>query len=96
MRMLFVICEANVDPQVIQILLDAGVQGYTRFTDAFGYGVHGRREGSPIWPGLNSVIFACVPEELVEPIRQALQALLDERSGRLGLRIFSCPAEQVL
>lgn len=95
MRMLFIICEANVDPRVIELLRKVGVAGYTRFTDAFGNGTHGRREGSPVWPGLNSVIMTCVPEELVEPIRHAIAELEQERAGRLAIRVFATPAEQL-
>jgi len=96
MRMLFIMCEANVDPRIIELLLEAGVTGYTRFTDAFGSGSHGRREGSPVWPGLNSVILACVQEEMVEPIRAAVSALQDERGGRLAVRLFSSQAQQLV
>lgn len=95
MRMLVIICEANVDGRVLELLTQVGVTGYTRFTDAHGYGTHGRREGSPIWPGLNSVILACVPEELVDKVRAAVAALQEEREGRLAIRVFSTPAEQV-
>ncbi len=95
MRMLFIFCEANVDPRVISILTEAGVTGYTRFSDAWGFGTHGRREGSPVWPGLNSVIMSCVPDELVAPIRDAIAALEEERSGRLAIRVFACDAEQI-
>jgi len=95
MRMLFVICEANADSRVIELLTEAGVTGYTRFTDAFGNGTHGRREGSPIWPGLNSLILACVPDEVVDRVRQAVTKLQEERAGRLAVRVFAAPAEQV-
>jgi hypothetical protein len=94
--MLFIVCEANVDERVIRILTDIGVTGYTRFTDAFGSGAHGRREGSPVWPGLNSIIMTAMPDDLVESFRQEVEALQAERSGRLAIRVFAAPVEQVV
>lgn len=96
MRMLFILCEANVDERVMTLLMDAGVTGYTRFTGAFGYGTHGRREGTPVWPGLNSVVMACVPDDLIEPIRNAIADLQVERDGRLAIRVFGVPVEQIV
>jgi hypothetical protein len=96
MRLLFIICEANVDERIMEMIMEAGGTGYTRFTDAFGNGSHGRREGSPVWPGLNSVIIAAMPDENVQGLTDRIKALQAERSGRLGVRVFAAPAEQLV
>ncbi|MGC8667445.1 MAG: PG0541 family transporter-associated protein [Chthonomonadales bacterium] len=95
MRLLIIICEASVDPRIIEILTRSGAPGYTRFTGATGSGKNGIRDGTPIWPGLNSVILAGMPETLVPQVLKQLEALSAERSGRLALKVFSLPAEEL-
>lgn len=96
MRLLFIICEASVETRVEEIVEHAGGAGYTRFTGAIGHGKRGRREGSPVWPGLNSLIMTGVPENIVPDILERLQRLEDERSGRLAVKVFSVPADEHL
>lgn len=97
MRLLIVICESSVENRVFELLQRSGAEGFTRLTGATGLGPnHGRREGSPVWPGLNSVVFSLVPENLVAEIARALDGLRAEREGRLALKVFSTPAEQLL
>jgi len=93
MRLFFIVCEASVDERVIDLLERLGAPGFTRWTGAVGDGRHGRREGTPVWPGLNSVIMACLPDEQHQPLLAAIDALRAERSGRLAIRVFSVPAE---
>lgn len=94
MRLLFIICEAGVDGRVMDILDHVGAAGYTRFSGATGKGKHGRRDGTPIWPGLNSIIMSYVDEAHVEAIFEGLDHLEEERNGRLAVKIFSVPAEE--
>ncbi|HSV74272.1 MAG TPA: hypothetical protein VLH79_10985 [Chthonomonadales bacterium] len=93
MRMFIIVCEAGVDERVIEHLERLGAPGFTRFTGAIGHGRHGRREGTAVWPGLNSVLITCLPAELHELLLAAVDALRVERNGRLAIRVFSVPAE---
>lgn len=96
MRLLIIICEASVDPRITELLVRAGAPGYTRFTGATGSGKKGIRDGTPIWPGLNSMILAAMPEPLVPAVIKELEALSAERGGRLALKVFSLPADEYL
>ena len=96
MRLLFIVCEANVDERIIELIVEAGASGYTRFTGAFGNGEHGRREGSPVWPGLNSIVLTAVSEEQAERLTELILNLKAERHDRLGVRVFSVPADQLV
>jgi hypothetical protein len=49
-----------------------------------------------VWPGLNSVVLCLVPEALVPEIATALDGLRAEREGRLALKVFSAPADELL
>lgn len=96
MRLTFIVCEASVDERVMAMLTEAGASGYTRLTDAFGNGSHGRREGSPIWPGLNSIIMSAMTDEQIDTMRQRIEELVAEREGRLAIRMFATPVEQII
>jgi hypothetical protein len=96
MRLLFIIFEASVENRVIELLERCGAPGYTRFEGATGDGKRGRREGTPVWPGLNNMLMACMPEEIVPLVNESLQKLEDERGGRLAVKMFSVPVEEYL
>jgi hypothetical protein len=95
-RLLFIIVEASVEAKVTGALEALGCPGYTRFTGATGGGKHGRREGSAVWPGLNGLIMAGVPEERVPAVIEELKRLSDDRAGRLALKVFSAGVEEYL
>lgn len=94
MRLLFIICDAGVDGRVMRMLENVPTLGYTRFTGAIGHGNSGPREGTPIWPGLNSILLVGVPEEVVPEVIAGLERLRNERQGRLALKVYSVPAEE--
>ncbi|MCL5283212.1 MAG: hypothetical protein M1330_00660 [Armatimonadetes bacterium] len=96
MKLLFLICESAVESAVISMLRELDVPGYTRLSNAIGDGRQGRREGSPIWPGTNSILLIGVPENLQQPIVERLRALSKDREGRLAIKIFSVNAEDLL
>jgi hypothetical protein len=96
MRLLFIVFEASVENRVVAMLERCGAPGYTRFAGATGDGKHGPREGTPVWPGLNNLILAGMPEEIVPMVVESLQKLEDERGGRLAVKVFSVPADEYL
>ncbi len=97
MRMVFIICEANVEDRVIESLLEIGVPGYTRTTaTAEGFGIHGRREGSAVWPGYNSTIITVVPDDVSAVISETMAKLREERQGRLAIHVYSVAADVLL
>lgn len=96
MRLTFIVCEASVDERIMAMLTEAGASGYTRLTGAYGSGSHGRREGSPVWPGLNSIIMSAMTDEQIETVRRRIRDLVEEREGRLAIRMFAAPVEQII
>jgi hypothetical protein len=95
-RLLFIVCEANVEDRVLHELVELGCPGYTRFTGAVGYGSRGRREGSPVWPGMNVLIMAAVPPEMEPAVTAMLNSLKAERGSGLALKVFSTEAVELL
>jgi hypothetical protein len=95
-RLLFIVCEANVEERVLHELIELGCPGYTRFAGAIGFGSRGRREGSPVWPGLNSLVVSAVPDELEQVVAERLRAIEAERGSGLALKVFSSPCHELL
>lgn len=96
MRLLFIICEANIEERVLHTLIEAGCPGYTRFTGAIGYGKRGRREGSAVWPGMNILVMAAVPPEMQDDLIAKLRTLAAERASGVALKVFATDAQEVL
>jgi hypothetical protein len=96
LRLLFIICEANIEDRVLHELIEVGCPGYTRFTGAIGFGDRGRREGSAVWPGLNALVLSAVPDEMERDVLDMLDALKRERSSGVALKVFSMDAREVL
>lgn len=96
MRLLYILCESGVEDHIIGDLMELGVTGFSRFTGVSGMGAHGRREGTPVWPGMNTMLLACVPDDLSTAVIERLAALRDDRKGRVALSVFSTAAEELL
>jgi len=96
LRLLFIVCEANVEERVLHELIELGCPGYTRFTGAIGYGTRGRREGSPVWPGLNALVLSAVPDELEGKVTDMLESLKSERGSGLALKAYSADARELV
>ena len=94
---LVIICETGTSGEVIRHIEAAGVVHYTIHRGATGCGETGRHEGTPVWPGDCTTVFACVGKEQVGPILQELTALHSSRGRHsLGLKVFSLPAHELL
>ena len=96
MRLLFIVCEANIEERVLHELIQLGCPGYTRFTGAVGFGKRGRREGSPVWPGLNTLVLSAVPDHLEDEVVSAMQSLEADRPAGLALKVFSADARELM
>ena len=94
MQLLFILCESGVEDKLIAMLIDIGVPGYSRFANSTGYGKNGRREGSPIWPGLNTLLMVGLPRDMTPKVLDAVNKLEEQRNGRLAVKIFAVPAEE--
>ena len=96
-RFLLIVCDTGADEEAVRPLEEAGATGYTRFSGASGVGETGRHEGSPVWPGQNTLILSAVSESLVPEVVRRLKGLHNSRPGHvLGLKIFAFPVQEFL
>ena len=96
-QFLLVVCQTGLDERVVKILTDAGATGYTKFSGASGLGQSGRHEGTPVWPGQNSLILSAVPGEVVPKVLERLKSMQNNAHSHLmGLKVFAFPVQELL
>lgn len=98
MKMLMIVCETGIDYRVVRILDEVHVPGYTRYSGVSGVGETGRRLGSPIMPGQNTVFLSVMPEEMAHEVVERIKQLVEsfEERRKPALRVFAMPAEVLL
>jgi hypothetical protein len=81
--------------EVIQILDNQGVRGFTSWNEVHGRGSHTGEPhyGSHAWPTLNGAIISFVEDDKVAPLLEALHQL-DISAEQQGLRAFVLHAEK--
>jgi len=87
-KLVLIVCDQGVEPDVMEVLRTQGLSHYTRWTDCQGAGETGLREGTPIWPGLNSIVMVVMAEEQIEPMRAALHEVRDSFPITPGLKLI--------
>jgi hypothetical protein len=94
-KLAFVVFDQGVEPDVMTVMDKHEIKHYTRWTDAFGAGVTGIKEGTPIWPGLNTVLMVYLPEDKVAPFVAALHEVRDSFPVTPGMKVFVVDAQMM-
>ena len=87
-KLAFVIVEEGAEPDVLRVLRELGLEHYTRFADVPGHGETGRKEGTAIFPGLNTLLLVALPGAQVEPLVRRLHEVRDSFIVTPGLKII--------
>ena len=90
MKAVFISYNQAFKEEILDIMLKAGVKGYTNWEEVTG---RGSRTGEPhlgdhAWPTLNSAMIAMMEDNMAESFMKRLKAL-DENNPLMGLRAFS-------
>ena len=85
--------DQGTEPDVMEVLADMGIHHYTHLQDVSGSGETGRREGNPVWPGLNTMLFIVMPSDQVQPMIERLHAVRDSYPVTPGMRFIVTEAE---
>ncbi len=93
--LVILVIDQGVEPDVMQALEQAGLNHFTRFPDVAGNGETGRREGNPIWPGLNTVLFVFMDNEKIPPLVERLHAIRDSYPITPGMKFIVAPAQMI-
>ncbi len=95
MKMVFIMYNIAINDEVMEILKDAGIEGYTRWERTTGCGqTSGPHFGTHVWPPVNSVLAIAVEDDrkdkLIERIKEVRKKL-----GKEGIKAFVLPLEEM-
>ena len=90
MKAVFVSYNQAFKDEILDIMLKAGVKGYTNWEEVTGRGSRGGEPhlGDHAWPTLNSAMIAMMDDSIAESFMARLKEL-DENNSLMGLRAFS-------
>jgi len=93
MKMTIISFNEAIDADVTSALEAAGMRGFTRFKAVDGRGKSsGFHDGTEVWPGLNNVLMAVVPDDVAGKMLSAVRRLR-ETLGTEGVKAFMLPVE---
>ncbi|MCK4993766.1 MAG: hypothetical protein KAS13_01800 [Candidatus Omnitrophica bacterium] len=95
MKMVFITYNIAINDEVMEILKNVGIDGYTRWERTTGCGkASGPHLGTNVWPAENSVLAVAIEDEkkykLIEKINEERKKL-----GREGVKAFVLPLEEI-
>ena len=95
MKMIFIMYNIAINDEVMEILKNEGIKGYTQWERVAGRGkTSGSHLGTHVWPAENSVLAIAVEDDkkdkLIKRIKEARKKL-----GKEGIKAFVLPLEEV-
>lgn len=93
MKFLVVAYSEGLDDEVMEVLAEAGVESYTKWTKVLGKGqTSGPHLASHVWPKANNVMALAVEEPQAQLIMAGVRKLRED-IGREGVKAFLLPLE---
>ena len=100
MKLVLIVFNFVYDEQVRSMIEELRIPGFTEVPRVFGTGESGKRLGTHIFPGHDTMLLTVVPEEqmapLLDAIRQFKQGLADRAKRHGGIKAFVLPVEQTI
>jgi hypothetical protein len=98
---LMIVFRGSMGDDLDQVLRSSGITAYTLIKNAEGKGVTGNVVGTFFYPGTNSVIFAMLRSEQLDPAISALKAYHATRVAAahgqaIPLKLFSFPCDELI
>ena len=97
MKTLWITYDIVLDEDILRLLEDYQVVGFTRWPRLTGRGPNsGARLDDHVWPGANAAVMTVQPDDLVDRLMERLQALRNESGRDTGVWAFTSPVLEVL
>ena len=88
MKFVLICYSEAIDDEVMEVLDEAQVSGYTKWTKVLGKGrTSGPHLYSHIWPNANSVIATVVPDDIAATMLKDIRQMR-EKLGSEGVKAF--------
>lgn len=90
MKAVFMSCNQSMYEDVLQIVKDLEINGFTGWEELIGSGSRGGEPhlGSHAWPAMNSALISVMDDEKAEMFLSRIQQL-DEKNPEQGMRAFA-------
>jgi hypothetical protein len=87
---LYIIHDRAIDEEVNDVLVESGLDHYTKWKDVVGSGTHDPHLGDHVWPGLNNVTMTIINSDKKEVLIENLKEL-QKKFPSVSLRAFITP-----
>ena len=95
MKLVMICYNEAIDDEIIELLDEANVKGYTKWMKVLGKGqTSGPHLYSHIWPKANNVLFTALPEELASKVFEHIRKM-KEKIGAEGVKAFMWEIDEV-
>lgn len=97
MKAVFISYNQAFKDEILDIMLKAGVKGYTNWEEVTGRGSRGGDPhlGDHAWPTLNSAMISFVEDNIAADFMNRL-SVLDKNNPMMGLRAFSWTVDSAI
>lgn len=97
MKALWIIYDIVLDDQILQMLEETEIVGFTRWQRLSGRGPKsGARMDNYIWPGANTTIMTVQEDAVIARLMACLQTLRDAEGDKTGVWAFTTPVLEAL
>jgi nitrogen regulatory protein PII len=93
MKFVLIAYNEAIDEEVLEVLSEAGVENYTKWTKVLGKGSSsGPHLDTHVWPKANNVLALGVEDAEAESILEGVRGLWEEL-GHEGIKAFQLPLD---
>jgi nitrogen regulatory protein PII len=96
MKMVLIAYCETADYEIIWAIKEAGIKGYTKFTEVPGEGTETPPKlGTHCWPGENNFLAIAVEDKELELLLPAVNEM-KKRHPKAGIKAFVMPMDEVI
>lgn len=101
MEMIFVVFRSSLEADILRVLEQERIAGFTMLPDILGIGATGRALHAYPWPASNTLLLAALEEPDTGRLLAALEAFRagaarNQHGADIPLRVFTVPCRQAL
>jgi hypothetical protein len=96
-KALWIIYDMVLDDEIVKMLDEVGITGFTRWPRLTGRGPKsGARLDSHVWPGANAAVMTVQDDQAVSALMAKLQSLRNDVGAKTGVWAFTSPVIEKL